>query len=238
MCSIILRVADTGVQIAANRDEMLARPWAPPAQYWPGIVGGRDTLAGGTWLAINRHGVVAALLNRHGTLGPAAGKRSRGDLPLAMLAYATAADAADAARSLDAGLYRSFNLVIADATGAWLASGLQAGAPHVEPLAPGVTMITSGPPNDMASPRIARHLPHFTAAPFAQWGTLLGATAAGDTELDIAPRNGFGTVCACLLALPKSGPATFHFAAGRPSRTPFQPVTTCQNPGQAIGGAL
>jgi len=30
------------VYIAANRDEMIMRPWATPAEFWPGIIGGRD----------------------------------------------------------------------------------------------------------------------------------------------------------------------------------------------------
>ena len=85
MCSIILRMGPDGVSIGANRDEMLARRWEPPAEYWPGVIGGRDVLGGGTWMAINRHGVMAAVLNRHGSLGPAAGKRSRGELPLLAL---------------------------------------------------------------------------------------------------------------------------------------------------------
>ena len=89
MCSIILRICETGVLIGANRDEMLARAWDAPAEYWPefpGVVAGRDRTAGGTWLGINRHGMVAAVLNRQGTLGPAAGKKSRGELPLLALA--------------------------------------------------------------------------------------------------------------------------------------------------------
>jgi hypothetical protein len=224
MCSIILRVGPAGVEIAANRDEMIDRPWEPPAEHWPGIVGGRDRLAGGTWLGLNRHGVVAALLNRHGSLGPAAGKHSRGELPLAMLAHHSAAAAAKAAASLDAGRYRSFNLVIADAAGAYLARGLETGRVDCTPLPAGVTMITAGEPNDLASPRIARHLPRFAAAPFTDWGTLLGDTAGGDAALDIAPRHGFGTVCACLLTLAQAAPARFLFAAGRPSQTPFTEI--------------
>jgi uncharacterized protein with NRDE domain len=224
MCSIILRVTEGGVEIAANRDEMIDRPWDPPGEHWPGIVGGRDTLAGGTWLGLNRHGVVAALLNRHGSLGPAAGKHSRGELPLAMLAHHSAAAAAKAAAPLDAGRYRSFNLVIADAAGAYLARGLEAGAVDCAPLPAGVTMITSGEPNDLTSPRIARHLTRFAATPFADWGELLGDTEGEDAALDISRHSGFGTVCACLLALPRLAPARFLFAAGRPSQTPFTEI--------------
>ncbi len=111
--------------IAANRDEMAGRPWDPPAEYWPGIFGGRDRLGGGTWAALNRHGVFAALLNREGTLGPAPGKASRGTLPLLALAHRNAAAAAKALMRFDTSNYRSFNLVIADLGGAFLLRGLE-----------------------------------------------------------------------------------------------------------------
>ncbi len=50
--------------VAANRDEYLERPSAPPQELEPGIVGGRDLRAGGTWLGANRHGLLVALTNR------------------------------------------------------------------------------------------------------------------------------------------------------------------------------
>lgn len=227
MCSIILRLGPEGTEIAANRDEMAARPWQPPAEYWPGICGGRDTLAGGTWLALNRHGVLAAILNREGTLGPAPGKLSRGQLPLLALAQPTAHAAAQAIAALDAGAYRPFNLVLADATGAFFLRGLGGGRPQILPLPPGVHMVTSGEPDDLAFPRIARHLPRFAAAPFAQWGALL-ADASGERaeqlNIDAAQNDGFGTVCASLVTLPRHGAPQQKFAAGPPDVAEFQGI--------------
>ena len=72
------------------------------------MVAGRDRTANGTWLGLNRHGMMAAILNRHGTLGPAAGKRSRGELPLLALAQSNLDQAAAQIQKLDAGQYRSF----------------------------------------------------------------------------------------------------------------------------------
>ena len=178
MCSIILRTGTDGVLIGANRDEMVARSWEAPAEYWPGITGGRDILGGGTWMALNRHGVMAAVLNRHGSLGPAPGKRSRGELPLLALRETSAAAAAERLSQLDAGAYRSFNLVLADMETAYLLRGLEAGTPLPQRLEPGTTMLTSGEPNDTSLPRIARHLPKFTMADFTQWGTLLADRVA------------------------------------------------------------
>jgi uncharacterized protein with NRDE domain len=225
MCSIILRIAPEGVFIAANRDEMVNRPWQPPAEYWPGIVAGRDSLAGGTWLGLNRSGVAAAVLNRTGTLGPAAGKRSRGELPLLALRHATAEAAAAALEGLDAGGYRSFNLVLADSRSAILLVGLEAGRPKVVPLTDAVTMITSGAPNDLNLPRIARHLPIFQATPFEDWGKLL-ADRSGTWEetLNIPEKNGYATVCSSLIALPRKGAATWKFAAAPLHIAGFAPV--------------
>ena len=54
------------------------------------------------------------MLNRPGTLGPAAGKRSRGELVLEALDHADAAAAAARARRLEPDAYRPFNLIVAD----------------------------------------------------------------------------------------------------------------------------
>ncbi len=234
MCSIILRLDDDGMLIGANRDEMVARPWQPPGAWWPelpGIVAGRDAQAGGTWMGLNRHGVMAAVLNRTGTLGPQAGKRSRGTLPLLALRHATAAKAATAVAKLDAAAYRSFNLVIADATGGFLLSGLESGQPHRQALGSGVTMITSGAPNDLAMPRIARHLPKFTAAPADAWPALLADHAPpARSAINIQPRHGFGTVCASLLRLPKRGKPSWLFAAGPATQFAFAAVSALSEP--------
>src|SRR5579872_6476940 len=114
MCTVVLLIRPGHawpLLLAANRDEMLARAWDSPAAYWPdqpGVVAGRDRSAGGTWMGINRHGVAAAVLNRPGSLGPAAGKRSRGELPLLALEAGSAGEAASAIAALDPGRWRSF----------------------------------------------------------------------------------------------------------------------------------
>lgn len=225
MCSIILRTGADEVLIGANRDEMVARSWEGPAEYWPGIIGGRDRLGGGTWMALNRHGVMAAILNRHGSLGPAPGKRSRGELPLLALQETSAKAAAARLSRLDAGAYRSFNLVLADLNGAFLLRGLERGAPELQMLAPGTTMLTSGEPNDLSLPRIARHLPKFAAADFARWGDLLADDSPPwESSLDIPARDGFGTVCSSLLRLSASAGPQWWFAARAPHAALFAPV--------------
>jgi uncharacterized protein with NRDE domain len=233
MCSIILRINESGTFIAANRDELMRRPWQPPAAHWPeypGIIAGRDETAGGTWLGMNPHGVMAAILNRHGTLGPAAGKRSRGELPLFALQSDTAAAAAKSLAAINAAAYRSFNLVIADHASAYVLAGLESGSPALQKLEPGTWMITSGEPNDLLLPRIARHLPKFESSPVSEWPALLADnTGPWTSALNIPPQNGFGTVSAALITLPISGPPTWLFAAGPPHQAPFSPVALPQS---------
>jgi uncharacterized protein with NRDE domain len=64
--------------IAANRDEDYDRP-TRAARRWddaPDVIGGRDVLHGGSWLAITRQGRVAAVTNLRGAARPDA--KSRG----------------------------------------------------------------------------------------------------------------------------------------------------------------
>jgi hypothetical protein len=120
MCTlVILRrpEAKWPLIVAANRDELDNRPWQAPARHWPDrpeVVAGKDETAGGSWFGVNDDGVVAAILNRPGTLGPKEGKRSRGELVLEALDHAEAKVAAEALSEIAPDSYRPFNLIIAD----------------------------------------------------------------------------------------------------------------------------
>src|SRR5271169_313534 len=149
MCTVvILRRRDHRwpVLIGANRDEMIDRPWKAPARHWsdrPEVVAGLDILAGGSWLGINDWGVAAAVLNRTGSLGPAPGRRSRGELVLEALDHADAVAAAKALSYLDPDSYRTFNLIVADERdGFWLRHD---GGRRIEvrPLKEGLSMIAA-----------------------------------------------------------------------------------------------
>ncbi|MBI5708768.1 MAG: NRDE family protein [Candidatus Eisenbacteria bacterium] len=89
MCTLILGVgvAERGsVLLAANRDEDPARPSDPPLllRRSPPIAGGRDRLAGGTWLALRGREAAVAMLNRRPAAlePPDHARRSRGLLAL------------------------------------------------------------------------------------------------------------------------------------------------------------
>jgi hypothetical protein len=155
--------------------------------------------------------VVAAVLNRTGTLGPAPGKRSRGVLPLLALQHAQAEHAAEALSALDGGAWRSFNVIVADARAAFFVRGLGEGPVEAERLSHGVHMITAHDPDDPASNRVARHLPLFRQAlppsppDWAAWPALLtDGSPPVESALNIPAVSGFGTVSSALIAL---GPA-------------------------------
>lgn len=105
--------------LAGNRDEFFSRP-AATAGWWldsPRIFGGRDLEAGGSWLAIDRRGRLAAVTNfREAGVPP--GPRSRGELVAGFLNGEDDLD--DRVRSVAArpGNWSGFNLLLFDLAGA------------------------------------------------------------------------------------------------------------------------
>jgi len=86
MCILICSIGDRPL-VAANRDEAYARPfsaprvWVASTPFWAP----RDEEEGGTWIGVNREGLVAAITNRS-TLPETPGRASRGLLVTGMLA--------------------------------------------------------------------------------------------------------------------------------------------------------
>ncbi|WP_341503304.1 NRDE family protein [Gallaecimonas sp. GXIMD4217] len=249
MCTVVILRRpghDWPVLLGANRDEMADRPWRPPGRHWPGLPGvtaGLDVLGGGTWLGLNDQGLVATVLNRPGSLGPARGKRSRGELPLKALAHDSADAAVRALTALDGGGYRPFNLLLADRHGAYWLRGLGQGAIKARAVPEGLSMLTAHDLNDVEnSPRLAANLPRFRAAPVPEpgrgdwraWQGLLaepGRLPPDPARFHIRPDAmqvtssvGFGTLCSALIALPATGKPLWLNADGPPDSSPFQAV--------------
>lgn len=245
MCTVVtLRRPghDWPLLLAANRDEMQGRTWSPPARHWPerpATVAGKDHQAGGSWLGVNDDGVAVAILNRRGSLGTEAGKRSRGDLVLDALDHRSAEAAAAALVRYEGSAFRSFNMAVADREkGFWL-RGLGDGAIEAFPLPEGVGMLTAWDLNDTEmSARSAHYLPKFAAAAApdvegGDWGVWRQLLESTETAPGVSDPNGamtvdtgwgFSTVSRSLVALPREGRPRWWFASLHPQETPFAPV--------------
>jgi uncharacterized protein with NRDE domain len=142
-------LADVPLIVAANRDERLDRPAVPMTvlrEYAPRILGGRDELAGGTWLAVNEFGVVAGLTNQPSANGRDPSKRSRGELPLAFAGYATAAEAVAAVpKTLNAADYNPCWMLVGDRETLFFIGIAGHGEPEVEQLGPGLYVLENAP---------------------------------------------------------------------------------------------
>src|SRR5689334_3355484 len=119
MCTIValhgLR-KDLPLVIAANRDEVYARPSIGPQllSEHPRVVGGRDARAGGTWMGVTEKRLVVAVTNQRTLTPPAQDRRSRGALVMEALEAGSVA-AIDALLSKeDARSFNPFNLIFGD----------------------------------------------------------------------------------------------------------------------------
>ncbi len=130
--------------VGANRDEILERPstsMAVLAAAGPRILGGRDEQSGGTWLALNEHGVFAGLTNQ--PLGDAKDptKRSRGELPIAVARHATASEGVHAlVRDHDPSDYNGAWLLAGDRTSLYFVDFTRTPA-SIRALAPGIHVL-------------------------------------------------------------------------------------------------
>ncbi len=127
MCTLALyfqEFEDYPLIIAANRDEFYTRPSAPPQVLAsnPVVIGGKDLLAGGTWLGINEHGLLAGILNRRSDREKErVAERSRGLLCLDILSVKSPLEACELLKKQQGSLYQPFNLLFANAEHAYVA---------------------------------------------------------------------------------------------------------------------
>ena len=145
MCLLLIAVRcvpGRPLLLLGNRDEFRARasaaaaPWSEDAR----VVGGRDLVAGGSWLAVRSDGRHAAVTNVRTGL-PATAPKSRGWLVRDfMFGEARPRDFLDALHA-DVESYGAFNLVVGDRGGTW-AYGTADAAPR--PLDVGVHVISNG----------------------------------------------------------------------------------------------
>jgi len=135
--------------VAANRDERYERPSAGVASLRPRpprTIGGRDLRAGGTWLAVNEHGVVAGLTNRPAPQGLPAGKRSRGEIPLALTEASSARTAvADFAAASPPGEFNPCWVLVGDRNALYYIDLTQPQRVEPRELGPGIHVLENKP---------------------------------------------------------------------------------------------
>jgi len=135
--------------VAANRDERYDRPAVAITtlrEAQPRVLGGRDEVAGGTWLAVNESGLVAGLTNVPSPQGRDTTKRSRGELPVALAAHQDAAAAvAWICATVDPADYNSCWLLVGDRESLFYV-GLTGGPrPAARRLPPGSYVLENAP---------------------------------------------------------------------------------------------
>lgn len=104
--------------LLANRDEFHARP-SVPAEPWledGRVVGGRDLVAGGSWLAVHGDGRFVAVTNLRNGM-PVAAPRSRGDLVRNFVLGEASPGAYLHALRPQVTDFAPFNLILGDADG-------------------------------------------------------------------------------------------------------------------------
>ncbi len=233
MCLIFLgwqRHPKYRLVVAANRDEIYARPTAP-ADYWkdaPGLLAGRDLEGGGTWLGVTRAGRFAAVTNYRRGDGHVANAPTRGRLVSDfLLSKSTPADYLQSLAER-AYAYNGFNLLVGDHESLhWFAT--HGGEPLM--LEPGVYAVS----NDLLDtpwPKVVRGKNAFERLlespdidPAAIFDLLMDRQIAEDAALpdtgiglarerDLSPifitAGDYGTRSSTVLLVEGTGDTTFH----------------------------
>ena len=118
MCTVSIVPTTDGCRVVCNRDERPTRPVARPPRAWPTEVSWAtyplDPVSGGTWIGVNDHGLVVALLNRAAARDEArVSPPSRGSIVPTLLECVSIAQAVNAYHALDVRRFEPFRIVMA-----------------------------------------------------------------------------------------------------------------------------
>ena len=243
MCTLILGLGILGpgsLLLGANRDESPDRPTEEPGILVasPRVVGGRDLLSGGTWLAIREGTFATALMNRRPVPGDTRDPktfRSRGLLCLDVAAQGGTPDASHldiALRLVDRDAYAPCTLVGVGLDGeAWaLQTGI--GPPRIQPIARGWHVITHQDLDDAGEPRtrwiyedIREKRPATVDQAVELMSEHLRSHGKGGAPEVCLHRDTFPTVSSSLIALGEGGPRYLH-AQGSPCMNAYRDETS------------
>jgi hypothetical protein len=238
MCTLAVALRarpDTPLAIAANRDELYARPALPP-RLEPGALPALmpiDLQEGGTWLGLNARGLFVGITNRAGG-GRAPDRRSRGLLVRDALTEQSAAALHRRLGALDPRLYNGFHLVYADAGTAFVTWSDGARLTQLS-LPPGVHVFTersfgAGPSErePLLAARLAQHLASGRPTPASlraqasfhgpEGAPLDGACVHGEAF-------GYGTRSSFQLVLDADGSPSALWTEGPPCTSPAVDLT-------------
>jgi uncharacterized protein with NRDE domain len=248
MCLLIIawqRDEEYALTLAANRDERYDRPTQPFTvlrEEYPRTLGGKDLVAGGTWLA--------GLTNTPSPEGPDPSKRSRGEVPMLLTAYDSAEKGVEAfVDQAQPGGYNSARLLVGDRDHLFYLELSVGDAPTVQELPPGVHVLENAPLEGRSSKA------HFVEGLLAGsldsaedlWRALPAVVASHDaaeptpdeiahaqglskwpaTRSPCVHTEGYGTRSAMLLRVAKdpSVPTGILVSEGAPCTTAFHDVT-------------
>jgi Transport and Golgi organisation 2 len=251
MCLLVVAfqlVPDAPLIVGANRDEVLERPATSMTVLDAGpprVLGGRDELSGGTWLAVNERGVFAGLTNQ--PLGEAKdpSKRTRGELPVALARHETAAAAVEA--FLSAFRPEDYNgcwLLVGDRTSLYFIDFTGVVEAVAVPLVPGLHVLENKPLG-APSPKVdlvveAVGSPADGDEVFTAFGIVLGDHRIPDGDerphsANCVHLDGFGTRSSCLVRVPAETepPPQLWVADGPPCTAPLEDTSALWATGAA-----
>jgi uncharacterized protein with NRDE domain len=244
MCTIafLVGVAEVPLVIAANRDELYARPTRPPESLAPHVMGGIDVISGGTWLAIDERGYFAAVTNQRALDPPPPGLRSRG---LAVKELVLAFDPDAYVTALDPRAYASMNLAWGHADQVSVAYLRVTGEKQVERLPRGIHVLCNDrlrAPGFPRGERLRAAIEPHVGAPWPELAAVLQKALGDHTKVEptvkshLAPElareltatcihsEHYGTRSSTIAAFDLGGLRSYLHADGPPCVTPFREV--------------
>ena len=236
--------------IAGNRDETLDRPWIPPGKHWPdypNIIAGKDLTAGGSWLGLNKAGIVTTILNRKNSLGPSDDKCSRGELVINVLKNDKIEEALLYLKTIDNSKWKPFNLFLANNKKAYWIKSTGIEKIEINPILEGRHFLDSHDINSEISDRYIYNKNKFEllknpkpeTSEWNEWINFLSQTNFPNNK-PMAAMNiknkyieNYGTMSSAIIAIPSdkinksNSKSIFLFNNYSPDKNKFYAINTC-----------